>query len=357
MPRTAIVFTPKYYEHYTGLGHPETAKRLRVIVKEVNKLDLSSTGVGCRLVKPRLATLKDLELTHAPEHIRLVKHVCETGGGLLDLGDTVASERTFEVARYAVGGALKAVDLVAKKQFRNAFALVRPPGHHAGPYYASGFCVFNNIAVAASHLIRRHHLKRILILDIDAHHGNGTQEIFYDTSRVLYMSLHEDPSDFPGTGFIDEIGKCDGLGYTVNVPFPLYTGDKPYLKAIAEVVVPVAKQYRPEFVLMSAGFDGYYGDPVARLNLSATAYIMAFRRMINVAAEFSESRFVALLEGGYDLGCLGWLALSAISEMAGFHYETMEEMNLPRSPRADKRAEKVIKEAKRMQSAFWSLEL
>ncbi|MFP3985398.1 MAG: histone deacetylase [Candidatus Bathyarchaeia archaeon] len=355
MAKTAIIFTPKYYSHKPGPSHPETPKRLRVVMDEIARLDLFSVNSECKLVRPNLASTKDLELVHVPEHTQLVKRICEHGGGLLDVDDTVVSPESFETARYAVGGTLKAVDLVINKNFRNAFALVRPPGHHAGSYYAAGFCVFNNVAIAATHLIRRLGIERILILDMDAHHGNGTQEIFYETKNVLYVSLHEDPLEFPGTGFVDEIGEGQGLGHNVNIPFPFRAGDKAYLKAFDEVIVPIVQQYAPQFVLVSAGYDSVFGDSVAKLNLSAAAYSLIFEKMLGLASTFCEDKFVAVLEGGYNLKKLGKLVVSSISKMAGFPY-LMKDGRPPVNHKAEKKAEKVIREVKKVHSAFWDLE-
>jgi acetoin utilization deacetylase AcuC-like enzyme len=283
-----------------------------------------------------------------------VKRVCGHGGGLLDLGDTVVSSESFDVACYAAGGAIAAVDLVLSGTFKNAFALVRPPGHHAGEYYAGGFCVFNNVAIAAAHMIRKCGLDRILVLDIDAHHGNGTQDIFYDTRKVLYMSLHEDPRDFPGTGFIDEMGNNEGLGYNVNIPFPFRTGDKQYLKAIDEIAIPIAEQYEPQFILMSVGYDGYYNDPVAKLNLSTAAFTLVFEKILDVASNLCEDRFAAVLEGGYNIKRLGILVASTLSRMAGCPHLMKTETPPPTSS-ATKQAEEVIAEVKETHSAFWDL--
>jgi len=355
MAKTAIIFTPKYYEHNTGLNHPETSKRLKVIMKELEKLNLFSAMSGCELAEPNLAHVKDLQLVHTPEHVQLVKRLCNYGGGLLDLGDTVVSPESFQVARYAVGGAMKAVDLASSKDFRNAFALVRPPGHHAGQYYAAGFCVFNNVAVAASHLIGKSHLERVLILDIDAHHGNGTQEIFYNTDKVLYVSLHEDPRQFPGTGFVDEIGEGEGRGYSVNIPFPFRVGDDLYMTAFDEIIIPIVRQYEPQFILMAAGYDGYHGDPVANLRLSASSFASIFEKVLCLASNLCENRFAAILEGGYNLEYLGKLVVLTISKMADFRY-SIEDKSLPAIPRAEKQAERIIEDVKRVQSAFWSLD-
>lgn len=355
MAKTAIVFTPKFYAHHTGLDHPERPRRLEVIMKELKRSKMLSS-TKCRLVSPHLASLEDLELVHTREHIELVKRVCEQGGGLLDLGDTVVSPESYRVSRYAVGAVLNAANLVSCRKFSNAFALVRPPGHHAGSYYAAGFCLFNNVAIAASHLLTRCGFERVLIIDIDAHHGNGTQEIFYKTKKVLFVSLHEDPFDFPGSGFIEEVGEGEGLGYNVNIPFPFRVGKEAYLKAIGEIVVPIVRQYEPQFILVSAGYDGYYRDPVAKLSLSAAAYASVFEKTLDLASALCEGRLVAVLEGGYNLKHLGELVALTISRMAGLSYP-MGNDEPPSRPRIEKQAEKIINEVKRVQAAFWDLAL
>jgi acetoin utilization deacetylase AcuC-like enzyme len=355
--RTALVFTPKYYEHKTGIGHPESPKRLRTVIKHLEESNLLSSAGNCELVEPALASEEDLELVHTKEHIHLVKRACEHGGGLLDLGDTIASPESFEVARLAVGGAKKAVDLVLTKKFKNAFALVRPPGHHAGPYYAMGFCIFNNVAVAAAHLITRLGFDRVAILDVDAHHGNGTQEIFYKTDKVLYVSMHEDPRDFPESGFADEVGAGKGMGYTVNIPLPFKAGDKEYFQALDQIVLPIIRQYAPQFLLASVGYDAYRLDPVAKLGLSAFAYASAFEKILGLASAFCEDRFVAVLEGGYSLRHLGRLVASTISKMANLPYVMEYRDPCSRLPgeRTRKKAEKILKEVKNTQSSFWNL--
>ena len=271
MNKTAVIFSPKYYQHNPGRDHPETAKRLGTVVNELKSGRLSRSK-NWQFVAPEKARIEDVELVHDIDYIKFVETLCKSGGGLIDLEDTVVSPKSFDVALYAVGGTLKAVNLVMEKEFKNAFALVRPPGHHAEKFYAKGFCIFNNVAIAAGHLLKKFNLQRILILDIDAHHGNGTQETFYGTNKVLYISLHQNPRAFSGTGFIDEIGEGEGIGYNVNIPFPFRTGDQIYLKAMREIVTPITCQYKPQFILVSAGLDGHYTDPVANLSLSALCY-------------------------------------------------------------------------------------
>lgn len=353
MKKTAVIFSPVYYKHNSGKGHPESQRRLQAIIDEL-KHSTFSRNENWQFIVPEKAHIEDVELVHAIEYIRLVEAVCRTGGGLLDLEDTVVSPESFDVALYAVGGTLKAVNLVIKKEFENAFALVRPPGHHASRFRACGFCLFNNVSIAAEYLQEKYKLRRILILDIDAHHGNGTQETFYDTDKVLYISLHEDPSSFPGTGFIDEIGEGEGLGYKVNVPFPFNTGDEIYLKAFEEIVDPVIRCYKPQFMLVSAGFDGHYTDPVGNLSLSSSCYHEIFSRIVGLASETCGKKLVAVLEGGYSTKWVGKMATIAISEMSGQHARTGEKS--PASAQSAKaQGERVIKEVKKVQKSFWNL--
>jgi acetoin utilization deacetylase AcuC-like enzyme len=351
---TGLIFSPIYYRHNPGRGHPESARRLRAIVRELKKSKLQGVG-NWQFVKPEKARLKDIGLVHGLEYIEFVENMCKSGGGLLDMeGDTVASPESFDVALYAIGGTLKAVNLVMKGEFRNAFALVRPPGHHAGKYSARGFCIFNNVAIAAKYLLKEFELKRILILDIDAHHGNGTQEIFYETNKVLYIGLHEDPREFPRKGFIDEIGEGEGLGYNVNVPLPFRTGDRIYLKAMNEVVTPIIRQYKPQFVLVSAGLDGHYADPVGSLSLSALCYEEVYETIFNAASEMCGGKLVLVLEGGYSLRFIGELAVAAVAKMSGAIYSIEDKVRITRK-RINEQGEKLIKEVKQVQKAFWNI--
>jgi len=353
MKKTAVLFTPKYLDHNPGRNHPESPDRLRVIMKELKESGLLESE-RCLILEPEPASVSDVELVHEADYVRLVERCCSFGGGRLDLGDTVVSPKSYETALYAVGGAIRAVDLVMAGEFQNAFALVRPPGHHAGSNYAMGFCLFNNVAIAAVHLLRDFGLKRLLILDVDAHHGNATQEIFYENDRVLYISLHQDPTSFPGTGFVDEVGKGKGLGYTVNIPFPYRTDDQAYLKAFNHIVVPIIRQYKPQFIFVSSGFDGHYTDPVASLSLSSSIYLKIFRTVLSLASQFCMGKIVAVLEGGYSLSFLGKMATGVIGRMAGISY-TIRDKHPVATPEIRKKAEETIGEVKRTQSSFWDL--
>ena len=353
MAKTAVLYTPKYLNHSPGPHHPESPKRLKAIMEELNRSGLLETG-KCSLIEPKRASLDDLKLVHEPDYIQLVEGYCASGGGLLDLGDTTVSPRSFETALFAVGGALEAVSLVMNESFKNAVALVRPPGHHAGPYYAMGFCLFNNIAIAATHLLKEYRLDRVLIVDIDAHHGNATQEIFYDTNRVLYISLHQDPIEFPGTGFTDETGKEDGLGYTVNLPFPFGTDDRIYLKGFNQIVVPIIQQYKPQIILVSLGFDGHYTDPVASLSLSTSGYLETFSNMLDLASQFCKGKLVAVLEGGYSLKYIGRMAAAIVAKMEEVPY-ALEDKAPAAGAKVRRQAEYIMKEIRVTQSSFWDL--
>ena len=353
MSETAIIYTPKYLNHKSGYGHPESPKRLRWIMNELHKGGLLESG-KCSLVEPEPAKIEDIELVHDSDYIHLVKKVSEHGGGVLDLGDTVVSAKSFETALLAVGGAIKAVNLVMEKKFQNAFALVRPPGHHAGPYYAMGFCLFNNVAIAATHLLKNFSLNRVLILDVDTHHGNGTQEIFYETDKVLYVSLHHDPKGFPGTGFADEVGDDKGTGCTVNVPLPFRIDDQIYLEAVDQIVLPIVCQYKPQFILVSAGFDGHYSDPIGELSLSTFSYVETFEKILALASQFCDGKLVAVLEGGYSQDFLGITTAAVIAKMSCVPY-TIQDRQLTATPRIKKRAEEALNEVKDIQSSFWNL--
>ena len=353
MRKTAVVFSPIFTKHNPGMDHPESARRVTAVIREIEKRKVDFDA-RLQFVQPEKASREDVELVHAREYVRLVEAVCRAGGGPLDSEDTVVSRDSFEVALYAVGGALRAVNLVMERKFENAFALVRPPGHHAERFRALGFCIFNNVAIAAQILIKKYELNKVLILDIDAHHGNGTQKEFYGTQKVLYMSLHEDPTDFPRTGFMDEVGRGEGAGYTVNIPLPYGTGDHVYLRAVREIVTPIAHQYEPEFILLSAGFDSHYLDPIGNLSLSAKCFEQILETVTCLASRLCDRKLVGVLEGGYNVKNLGQLAVMAIAKMS------MTEMKMAERPPIIKRnaisqGEKIIEETKKTQSSFWKM--
>ena len=353
MNKTAVIFSSKYYQHNPGRSHPESARRLKAIVNELKKGQLSRSK-NWQFVEPEKASIENVKLVHEIEYIRFIDAVCKSGGGLLDSEDTVASRKSFEVALYAVGGTLKAVNLVMDGKFENAFAAVRPPGHHAERFRAFGFCIFNNVAIAAKFLLKKFSLKRILILDIDAHHGNGTQEIFYETDEALYISLHQDPRIFPGTGFIDEVGEGRGLGYNVNIPLPFRTGDYVYLRAIREVVTPIIREYKPQFMLVSAGLDSHYADPIGNLSLSTLCYQEVYETIVNLASKLCDGKLVSVLEGGYSLKFVGKIAAAIVAKMSGTTY-TINEKAPATSKHREGKGEKIIGKVKKVQRNFWHI--
>ena len=353
MAKSLIVYSPKFLNHEPGHRHPEVPSRLRVIMRELKKTGIIENE-NYSIFEPEIIDMNDLLLVHDVNYIRQIENFCKCGAGLIDARDTLLSSESFKVALLAAGGSVKAADLVFSQKYRNAFALVRPPGHHAGSNYPMGFCVFNNVAIATSYLLKNYDLSRIAILDIDAHHGNGTQDFFYDTKNVLYVSLHEDPIEFPLSGFVDETGQGEGLGYTVNIPLPYGTDDKIYLKAFNEIVSPIINQYKPQFIFVSTGFDNHYSDPIGNLLLSTLSYSKIFDSILESASNLCKGRLVAVLEGGYNLRFIGKIATIVIAKMGNFCY-LFKDKHPAADVKTRKKGEKIIKQVKELQSTFWKI--
>ncbi len=293
--KAGLVYDPIYLEHDTG-DHVENPRRLVTAVSY-----LKETGIKEKLtcLPPRPALLEELEMIHAPEYISYVKSKAEKGGGWLD-PDTVMSPKSYEAALYAAGGLLVAVEAVMKGEVDNGFALVRPPGHHAIHDRAMGFCIFNNMAIAAKFALSKFSLNRVLIADFDVHHGNGTQDAFYADPEILYFSTHQYPF-YPGTGWMDETGTGKGEGTTVNFPMAAGWGDEEYLRAFNEVLVPVARGFEPQLILVSAGFDAHWADQLAMMRVSVKSFAQMVMILKELATELCQGRLVFTLEGGYNL--------------------------------------------------------
>jgi acetoin utilization deacetylase AcuC-like enzyme len=293
--KAGLVYDPIYLEHDTG-GHVENSQRLVATMSY-----LKETGIKEKLtcLPPRPASLEELGMIHAPEYISYVKSKAESGGGWLD-PDTVMSPKSYGAALYAAGGVLAAVEAVMKKEVDNAFALVRPPGHHAIRDRAMGFCIFNNVAIATKFALSKFNLSRVLIADFDVHHGNGTQDAFYADPKVLYFSTHQYPF-YPGTGWMDETGVGEGKGTTVNFPMAAGWADEEYLRAFREVLAPIARRFQPQLILVSAGFDAHWADQLAMMQVSVTGFTQMALILEELAAELCQGRLVFALEGGYHL--------------------------------------------------------
>jgi len=301
-----------YLEHDTG-NHPENADRLRAVDHHLRR-----SGLWNKLaVRPgRTAELKEIEMLHSKRYIDSVQEAVELGRGTLGTPDCVISPGTFGAALHAVGAVLDSVCQVAEGKLDNAFCAVRPPGHHAEHDSAMGFCFFNNVAIAAEFLRKNLRYQRILIFDFDVHHGNGTQHLFEETAQVLYASTHQDPRTcYPGTGFAHETGFGLGKGFTLNFPMPPGTSDEKYLEFFHNRIIPQFKEYKPDFILLSAGFDGHIRDPLAMLNLTENCYREITKTMRTLAEKFAAGRIVSLLEGGYDLEALALSVEAHIQEL------------------------------------------
>jgi len=296
--KAGFVYDPVYLEHDTG-QHVENSQRLEAIISHLNE-----TGLKRQLtsIKPRAASTEELSLVHHKQHISHIQDVARKGGGWLD-ADTVMSPDSYEAALYAAGGAISATEAVMNGEVNSAFAMVRPPGHHATSTRAMGFCLFNNVAIAAKYALSKYKLERVLIIDFDVHHGNGTQEAFYDNPQVLYISTHEYPF-YPGTGSIEETGSGAAKGTTINIPLPGGCGDDEYLQAFEQIVAPAAKRFNPQLILVSAGYDPHWADGLALMQVSVTGFAQMVKIIKGLADELCNGHIVLSLEGGYNLNAL-----------------------------------------------------
>jgi acetoin utilization deacetylase AcuC-like enzyme len=335
---TGLVLDPRYMEHDTGSGHPERPERIGVF------LSTALEHPGVVRVAPRLATPEEIMLVHGEGHFDRVARTRALERFAFD-ADTPVSAGSFEVASLATGGVLELLDAVMVGRLRRGFALIRPPGHHAERERAMGFCLFNNVAIGAAYLRARYGLERVLIVDWDVHHGNGTQHVFLGDPGVLYISLHRFPF-YPGTGALGEVGTRDGAGFTVNLPFPGGFGDAEYLDAFHSVIEPIALEYAPQFVLISAGFDAHGRDPLGGMEVSERGFAAMARSLIGIADQVAGGRCVAVLEGGYDLQAMRDSALAVLDELCGTPHPPP-----PPGPPSDARP--LLDAVRKLQRNFW----
>jgi acetoin utilization deacetylase AcuC-like enzyme len=312
-PTTALLADPIFREHLAGREHPERPERFDAVVR-----GLRQAGLLERLarVDRRAATEEELLLCHTAEYLRTARHDALSGRPSLSTGDTDITPNSWDVASQAAGGVLNAIDAVATGRVRNAFCAVRPPGHHATASRGMGFCFFNHAALAARYAQRRHGLERALIVDWDVHHGNGTQDIFYSDPTVFFFSTHQWPL-YPGTGRADETGEGAGVGTTMNFPFPAGSGRKEILGAVENSLAPAAERFRPDLVVISAGFDSRLGDPLGRFTLTDRDFADLTRAVMEMAARHAGGRVVSVLEGGYNL--------DGLASASAAHVEALSE--------------------------------
>ena len=322
--KVGYIYDPIYLKHDTG-QHVENAGRLEAIISHLER-----TGLKQRLtpIKPRAAAIGELSLVHDEQYISHIRNVAQKGGGWLD-ADTVMSANSYEAALCAAGGVIRATEAVMDGGVDSAFALVRPPGHHATYEQAMGFCLFNNVAIATKCALANYQLERILIVDFDVHHGNGTQAAFYDNPHVLYISTHQYPL-YPGTGSIEETGSGTAEGTTINIPLPAGSGDSEYLEVFEQIIIPAAIRFKPQLVMVSAGYDAHWTDELALMQVSVTGFAQMVKIIQGLGDELCDGRLVFSLEGGYNLRALAASVKATLDMLLG---NTTIEDPLGQSPR------------------------
>lgn len=312
MRRTAVYKHPLFLEHYTGRGHLESAGRLEALYRE-----LEDDGLAAHLLFPSFSPANHdaILLNHSREHLQTVAATAHRLASMLD-ADTRTSAASFEAALHAVGAVIDGIKRLDRAEIDNGFCLVRPPGHHAESHRAMGFCLFNNVATGAAWAIHHLGLQRILVVDWDVHHGNGTQNSFYQSDRVLYCSLHQFPL-YPGTGDLRDSGTGKGRGYTINVPLCSGHGDDDYARVFNQLIIPVARAYRPQLILVSCGFDLMAGDPIGSMRVTPAGIAYMTRVLRELSAELCQGKLLCVLEGGYNPDNMQKGAWAVLGELCG----------------------------------------
>ena len=310
--KTAFVYHPDYLNHDTGYGHPERPDRLRTSLAALQQSDVWDQ---LHHIDPQPATVEQIAYAHTSGYSEHIRQSCESEIPLTY--DTPVGQDSYDIALLSTGGVLCAAEAVVTNQAQNAFAMVRPPGHHATPGQSMGFCLFNNIAVIARYLQREHGVGKVAIVDWDVHHGNGTQDIFYEDESVFFFSIHQSPW-YPGTGSKYEQGSGRARGTTLNVPMPRDTGDDEYIRVFEDVLIPTLKDFSPEFILISAGFDAHHLDPLANIYLTADGFAQLTELVLDVAEEVASGNVVSALEGGYSLEGLSESVVAHVERLSSY---------------------------------------
>lgn len=323
---TGIVYDPSYLLHEQSVTHPERRERLSYTLDQLEEEGIFDLpGIAC--IKPVPATREEVLSVHSSEYLQFLEEA-SVRGGIID-ADTIIPKNLIHDALLAAGGAIAGADAVLNRQVRNAFVLARPPGHHAGRSHGAGFCYLNNVAIMVQHMKHRG-MRRIMVLDWDAHHGNGTEEIFYDDPTVLFCSIHQYPF-YPGSGRTDDIGTGDGKGYNINLPIPAGSSDKEYFYLLEEIIIPVAEEYLPDAIAVSAGQDNHFTDPLTGLALTAQGYARMMQEISILADTICYGRLIAVLEGGYSVESgLPYINLGIIAAMAGMDISNIKEPEIYR---------------------------
>jgi len=329
--QTALIYHPDYLKHKQVAHHPECPERLSLTIDYFKKTDFMDPASGMKtnlmhsvkMITPEPASIEDVTRVHSKEHVDYVRCLSESGHGLFSIidSDTYVCEETYNVALLSAGGVKAAGEAVFTGEVKNAFALVRPPGHHASLNQATGFCYFDNAAVTIKYLQEKHGLKKVFLFDWDAHAPNGTMGTFYKDPSVLNMSIHQDPHSFyPGTGFVEQTGEGAGRGYTINFPVPAGTADSDYTHFIDEFVIPRVRKFKPELIVVAAGQDSHRDDSISQLNVTDDGYAAMTEKMMKLADELCDGKLVLELEGGYNLKTLPATNHKIVSTLAGLHH-------------------------------------